>query len=474
MKKPTYKTTRKYKCPYCDFKAVRGELVEHVDKEHAELMPEGYTAARAVYDFVNGKNYNTCMICGKKVYEWNEKCGRYRNLCNDPKCREEVRRIALERHMKVYNKPTLLTDPEHQEKMLANRKISGMYKFSDGGSCSYTGTYEKKALEFMDKVMEIPSYDIQSPGPILEYEYNGKIHHWIVDFLYIPGNLLIEVKDGGSNPNNRTMTTYREKQVAKETMITNLGTFNYIRLTNNQFEQLLAVLADMKNEALTNENPKATIHINEEVGGLPMANRAPEAYIIPYGMNNVFSGFAYGDSEDDRIVYPDNDKLSNMDKAEFKKKFDTGHYLYYTGKDKKDKITSVREAIDNNNINPSPYCFVEMIVGERFHGLNEIFECELFRYTSNDVEKKIASFIENAIVVSAENSSIKDRNVVDSVGHVFICRSPKGYYAITPEDFYMASPYFSTVEDLKMSQVVDLLNNIYKKNSKNINSVEED
>ena len=66
------------------------------------------------------------------------------------------------------------------------------------------------------------------------------------------------------------------------------------------------------------------------------------------------------------------------------------------------------------------------------------------------------------------------RNVVDSVGHVFICRSPKGYYAITPEDFYMASPYFSTVEDLKMSQVVDLLNNIYKKNSKNINSVEED
>ena len=74
MAKRTYKTTRKNKCPYCDFKATRGELVDHVDKMHADMLPEGYTAARAVYDFVNGKNYNTCMICGTKVYKWNDKC----------------------------------------------------------------------------------------------------------------------------------------------------------------------------------------------------------------------------------------------------------------------------------------------------------------------------------------------------------------------------------------------------------------
>lgn len=472
--KPTYKTTRKYKCPYCDFKATRGELVEHVDKKHTELLPEGYTASRAVYDFVNGKNYNTCMICGKKVYEWNEKCGRYRNLCDNPKCREEVRRIALERHMKVYNKPTLLDDPEHQEKMLANRKISGTYRFSDGGSCSYTGTYEKKALEFMDVVMEIPSHDIQSPGPILEYNYNGEVHHWIVDFLYIPGNLLIEVKDGGSNPNNRTMTTYREKQVAKEKMITDLGTFNYIRLTNNQFEQLLAVLADMKNEALINDNPRATIHVNEEVGGLPAVNRAPEAYIIPYGMNNVFDGFAYGDSEDDRIVYPDGDDFSYIDKAEFKKKFNTGHYLFYTGSDKKDKIRSIREAIYNKSIVSHPYCFAEMIIGRPLHGLNEIFEFELFRYTSNDIEKKIASLIENAITISAENHAILNNNIVDTHGYAMICRSPNGYYATTPQDFYMATPYFSSIEDLKQSEVLELLNNLYRKNSKVINDEEEE
>ena len=43
------------KCPYCDFKATRSELVEHVSKKHEELIPEGYDAARAVYDFINGK-----------------------------------------------------------------------------------------------------------------------------------------------------------------------------------------------------------------------------------------------------------------------------------------------------------------------------------------------------------------------------------------------------------------------------------
>ena len=48
--KPTYKNPKKYKCPYCDFKATRSELVEHVSKKHEELITEGYDAARAVYD----------------------------------------------------------------------------------------------------------------------------------------------------------------------------------------------------------------------------------------------------------------------------------------------------------------------------------------------------------------------------------------------------------------------------------------
>ena len=264
MNKPNYKSSRKYKCPYCDYKASRVDLVDHVEKHHKDLIPEQYTAARAIYDSINGKNYGICMSCKSKVYKWNDKINRYYNLCDNPECRKKVRDTALNRHMKVYNKPTLLNDAEHQEKMLANRRISGTYTFSDGKKFVYTGKYERNALEFMDKVLEIPSSDILTPGPVLEYEYEGKTHKWITDILYIPANLIIEIKDGGSNPNTRTMTSYRDKQVAKEVMITDRGVYNYLRLTNNDFSQLLDIFADMKNGALNNDT-KARVHINESV-----------------------------------------------------------------------------------------------------------------------------------------------------------------------------------------------------------------
>ena len=152
--------------------------------------------------------------------------------------------------MKIYNKPHLLDDPEQQEKMLANRKISGKYKWSDGKVFTYTGKYEKNLMEFLDKTLEYKSDEVLAPGPVLEYEYKGKKKHWITDFLLLPYNLIIEVKDGGKNPNNRKMVDYRAKQEAKEKMITNLGTYNYLRLTDNDFSQLLSILAELKMNTL--------------------------------------------------------------------------------------------------------------------------------------------------------------------------------------------------------------------------------
>ena len=266
MSNKTYKTSRKYKCPCCDQKLPRMDLINHVERKHEALIPEDYTATRLVYDSINKTDHGTCMICKKPVYEWNEKISRYNNLCGSKKCREEVRRIALERHIKVHNTSTLLNDPAHQEKMLSNRHISGSYNHSDGARITYTGKYEKAALEFMDQVMNIPSKDIQMPGPILEYEYNGEKHSWITDIYYIPANLIIEVKDGGSNPNKRNMPEYRGKQYAKEVMITDLGKFNYLRLTDNDFSQLLAALADIKYENMDQkEAPQVKFYINESV-----------------------------------------------------------------------------------------------------------------------------------------------------------------------------------------------------------------
>lgn len=458
MAKKVYKTTRKYKCPFCEFKAIRSKLIDHVQRVHEELIPEGYTASRCIYDYINGKNYGICMICKKKVYTWNDKIDRYNNLCDDPKCREEIRRIALERHLRVYNKPTLLNDPEHQEKMLANRKISGTYIFSDGGKVTYTGKYEKKTLEFMDQVLNIPSTDIQSPGPILEYIHNGEKHHWITDIFYIPGNLVIEVKDGGSNPNNRPMKDYREKQIDKETMITELGKFNYLRLTNNDFSQLLAIFADMKYEALENINPSVRIHINEEVGGLP-PQHPPEAYIIPYGMNNVFDGIAYGDSVLDKIIIKDeDDNMSMIDENEFNSKYTTGNKVYYTGEDIKEKISEVYELLKSENKIDSMLTFMEVLVGRPLYTYEEIFFSECFKHRDLNRENLLNHCIDNAIICREDFQ--KNDNIVDNINNIDIHVSNEGYYATISKSFNYMSDYYQSLNSLLESNIIDTLSNI--------------
>jgi hypothetical protein len=152
--------------------------------------------------------------------------------------------------------------------MLANRSISGKYKFTDGGVVTYTGSYERKFLEFADKVMQIPSKDIMAPGPTLEYEMNGEKHFYITDFLYIPYNLIIEVKDGGSNPNTKNtpgMKSSRQRTIEKEKLITDRGEYNYLRLTDNQFVQLLEIFMDIKKALIEGIDDKIVrIHEAEE------------------------------------------------------------------------------------------------------------------------------------------------------------------------------------------------------------------
>lgn len=255
---------RKYNCPYCPERYYRNDLHKHIQRKHEDELPPDYTAYRMAYDIVNNKQgHGNCMICGKPT-PWNEKRQKYAKLCGDPKCSEAVKKQYQERMMRVYNKTSLLDDPKQQEKMLAARKISGKYKWSDGTVFVYTGSYEKKFMEFLDKVLEFKSNEIVAPGPVLQYEYKGKLHNWITDFLLIPYNLIIEVKDGGNNPNERKMPIYRAKQIKKEEMITNMGTYSYIRLTDNDFAQFLSILAELKMKVVDHDNsPIFRIHEQE-------------------------------------------------------------------------------------------------------------------------------------------------------------------------------------------------------------------
>lgn len=255
---------RRYKCPYCEIRMERPKLIDHVNRKHSEMIPQGYTSARVVYDYVNKTTGARCRVC-KQPTDWNEKAGRYNVLCNNPACKQKMRDEYKKNMLRVKGTYNILNDPDQQKRMLANRSISGKYKFSDGGELTYTGTYEKNCLEFMDVVMQIPSKDILSPGPTLEYEYNGSKHFYITDFYYIPYNLIIEVKDGGSDPNLKdspSMRSSRERTIQKEKLITDRGEYNYVRLTNNNFAQLIEIFMDIKQRLIEGIGYPAII-INE-------------------------------------------------------------------------------------------------------------------------------------------------------------------------------------------------------------------
>lgn len=254
----------KFKCPFCDKRFKREDLVIHVEEEHEELIPEGFTPLRYIFNYVNKKPleyHGKCTECGSPT-DWDENKGRYNRQCNKPSCKASFIKKFEANMMRTKGVTRISSTAEGQEKMLANRKISGKYKFKNGVEKTYTGSYELKALEFMDQVMNISPDDIMCPGPVLEYTFNAKKHLYITDFYYVPYNLIIEVKDGGKRPNKRDMPEYRGKQIAKEEFIVKNTNYNYLRLTDNDLGQLLSVFADLKMQLVENTGERV-IHINE-------------------------------------------------------------------------------------------------------------------------------------------------------------------------------------------------------------------
>ena len=131
----------------------RMDLIDHIDSKHKEMIPKGYTATRVVFNLVNKKDHGSCIVCRSET-DWDESKARYNRLCNKESCRKKYAKMA-KKNTRIDER---LKDPEFQQKMLAGRRITGIYKFQDGGEVSYTGTYEKKLLEFMDKFLNENGY----------------------------------------------------------------------------------------------------------------------------------------------------------------------------------------------------------------------------------------------------------------------------------------------------------------------------
>lgn len=347
-------TNKYFKCPYCDKKFTREDLCRHLEKKHLDELPEGFTPLRVTFHVVNRKEMSyrrPCRVC-KQPTEWDEVKGRYNFLCGSRQCYEtHVEKMRSDMGDKIgINRQTATA--EGLEKMLAGRRISGKYRFRDGHEVNYTGSYELKALEFFDKIMYIKPEDLMVPGPALKYELDGVDHIYIPDMYYIPYNLIIEVKTGGDRPNtNPQWKETRRKQIAKEKFIVEKTDYNYIRLTNNEFNQILSVFADLKMSSME-DDPYRVVHINE-------------SHIITETENLLSILFEYKSEIDKAYTKKGNIKLSDLTKKELnnmninKYKYDhkflshirtknTKGYLYLN---KNDLVACIAVETKNNNEN---------------------------------------------------------------------------------------------------------------------------
>jgi hypothetical protein len=228
------------KCKFCDTYVGNdpSDYVAHIEKYHHDLIPPDMLPYQFYYFIKTGKNAGSCIICHGKT-KWNDKTHKYCRFCDNPKCKIKYVDTFRDRMIGKYGKVTLLNDPEHQKKMLANRRISGMYKWSDENKViPYTGTYELSFLEFLDLVMDFDSSDIMAPSPhTYYYTYENAKHFYIPDFFIPSLNLEIEIKDGGDNANQHPKIQAVDKvkeRLKDEVMKSNNNNFNYLKIVNKE------------------------------------------------------------------------------------------------------------------------------------------------------------------------------------------------------------------------------------------------
>lgn len=253
-----------YKCPVCakKFKTLSG-WGGHMDTNHPDQRPEGYSTSRFFYYVMTGKTHGVCRTC-KKDTPWNEGSMKYDQYCTNPECKQAYAKIAKSRMIGKYGKTHLLNDPKMQKKMLEHRKISGKYKFSDGTEFGYVGSYEKEFLKMMDTLMDWHTNDLMSPSPhVYYYEYknpkddpkNQGTKFYIPDF-YIPSlNLEIEIKQQTST--NKAMTDItRVKEKLKDEVLMSNKDVNYIKINDNDFTKFFEFLMKAQSNIPTDKEVK--------------------------------------------------------------------------------------------------------------------------------------------------------------------------------------------------------------------------
>ena len=254
-----------YKCPHCGAKYKSLQTWgNHVRDIHQELMPSGWSYARYFYFILTGKSHGTCVVC-KKDTMWNEATKKYERFCSDPKCKEEYRNMFRSRMMNKYGKVHLLNDPEQQRKMLAGRKISGLYTFANGTQIGYVGSYEHHFLKMLDTFLKFDPNDLMMPSPhTYEYDYKnpndieneGK--HFFIPDAYIPSlNLEIEIKQN-TNMHPKLLKIDKVKELQKDALMESLPDVNYIKIVEKQYSEFFQLISELSDK-INDRRPTPTL-----------------------------------------------------------------------------------------------------------------------------------------------------------------------------------------------------------------------
>lgn len=242
-----------YRCQHCNFSvaenkdakginSAKHKMGEHYELKHKDLLPPEMTGYQWFYFLLTKKDHGSCVMC-KKETAFNEITMKYSRFCDNPLCKQKYKEERDRRMMAKYGKIYLTDDPEMQKKMLANRRIAGVYTWSDKKSqFGYVSSYELHFLKYLDETLHWPASDLMAPSPhTYMYEYKDKQHFYIPDFFIPSLNLEIEIKDDGSARNINAES--REKDIIKDSTMKSLSNIiNYIKIVNKdytKFEELV-------------------------------------------------------------------------------------------------------------------------------------------------------------------------------------------------------------------------------------------
>jgi len=245
----------KFRCPDCQLKFTSIEsLINHIDEKHKDKIPDGISTKRYIFNRKYNKTIGECVI-DKLETLWNEDKGHYERYCSD-RCRLIARRRFVNNCKRTLGTENPAADPEHQMKAIKGRSNSGVYTFKSSGIIGYSSSYELDFLKFIDEDMSIKSSEIEQCSIIFNIIMDNVKKFHIPDFYMPTYNLIINIKDGGDNPNNNPNVAgdgHLRQRLADASIITN-GHYNYIKIVNKEYANFVNLIELITKKSFSSES----------------------------------------------------------------------------------------------------------------------------------------------------------------------------------------------------------------------------